>query len=734
MPVPAPLPKALLSKPLRIAAAGALVLCGCQNPFARNSSLADRDEPPRRERREDVAGDGSTSLEAHRPEDVAERFARERQPSLGFDDGRGRPGDASGASPHDPPGVRVLLEDGHRALARGQVAEARALYEQVLTQQPQHAEAHHRLAILADRDGRYVAAEHHYHAALRGKPDDADLLSDLGYSYFLQGRPGESEHYLQEAIRRDPHHPHARENLNLLRDPARAATVLRELQGPQAESTLARLFPMGPSQMGPPQMGPAPMAPPSQYASARPPYPGEPETMPGRNRAATAGQPSDPSSDQPPPGVDPTEWLWQKMQAAGTESVAQQPRQSPPSQTRQPQWPTENDPPAPSGYPPRRPAAAGMPGPSGEFTAAQIRSAFEAIDRGTDPRTQPRNWPASNPPVRQAVAWETAPAAPSAADPYAAPYARHDAPPVVIEPRRLAADRTTGRPIQRAAAPQWDSVPRDWPDVPITASRPQPDRAGSEAAPTSASFEEAARRAAELGMQTGPGSMFPSFATPPAGLPAGLPSGPQPLPPAGNRYPGPTPRELPGMATQFPQATPAGASWPGEGGGIETRYDQNGPIRQIAAEQPTAGPAVHPLDEYEQMRREHAAEFNADLQNSAAQRGHWNGGPPARPPLPSSFDPRQRPWPEYGPDDQNLQFQSRQVDQSPTEPPADPSAYARRPAAGPAPQYGAAPDYTGGMAHDYGTGAVPSYNPGLDRGYDPGYGAAYQAAPARSRY
>jgi hypothetical protein len=107
------------------------------------------------------------------------------------------------------------------------------------------------------------------------------------------------------------------------------------------------------------------------------------------------------------------------------------------------------------------------------------------------------------------------------------------------------------------------------------------------------------------------------------------------------------------------------------------------------------------------MRREHAAEFNADLQATAAGRGHWNGGPPPRPPLPSSFDPRQRPWPEYGPDDQNLHFQNRPVEPQST---------------GPMPQPGGQPDYTGGIAHDYGTGAAPSYDPGYGPGYDPRYG------------
>ncbi len=61
-------------------------------------------------------------------------------------------------------------------------------YEQVLADQPRHPEAHHRLAILADRSGEYLLAEKHYLAAMREEPKNVDVLNDLGYSYFLQGR------------------------------------------------------------------------------------------------------------------------------------------------------------------------------------------------------------------------------------------------------------------------------------------------------------------------------------------------------------------------------------------------------------------------------------------------------------------------------------------------------------------------------------------------------------------
>lgn len=98
----------------------------------------------------------------------------------------------------------------------GQLAEAAAAYEDILRSAPNHAHAHHRLAIIADKQERFAEAERHYLAALKQSPNNTDLLSDLGYSYLLQGRLELSEQALAEALVHDRTHRKALYNLGAL--------------------------------------------------------------------------------------------------------------------------------------------------------------------------------------------------------------------------------------------------------------------------------------------------------------------------------------------------------------------------------------------------------------------------------------------------------------------------------------------------------------------------------------
>ncbi|MEX0702677.1 MAG: tetratricopeptide repeat protein [Planctomycetales bacterium] len=112
--------------------------------------------------------------------------------------------------------VARLLDQAHTAAARKDLAAARTLYRQVLFHDDRHPEARHRLGILEDQRGDFRAAEEHYLVALAGKPRDPDLLSDVGYSYLLQARPVESEHYLMQALDVAPGHARATNNLGML--------------------------------------------------------------------------------------------------------------------------------------------------------------------------------------------------------------------------------------------------------------------------------------------------------------------------------------------------------------------------------------------------------------------------------------------------------------------------------------------------------------------------------------
>lgn len=139
---------------------------------------------------------------------------------------------------------------------------AKTLYEQVLQQQPQNAEAHHRLGVLADQDGRYPEAQVHYQAAVKLEPQNASLLSDIGYSYYSQDRLDDAEKYLNQALLIQPGNQYARNNLahvygrraqqtGSATDYKMAEEQFLLALGPQgAEAQMKQLFPQGaPTQM-----------------------------------------------------------------------------------------------------------------------------------------------------------------------------------------------------------------------------------------------------------------------------------------------------------------------------------------------------------------------------------------------------------------------------------------------------------------------------------------------------
>lgn len=113
--------------------------------------------------------------------------------------------------------VDSLLADAKQAELAGQNTNARSLFEQVLRQQPNNAEAHHRLGVLADKERNYSEAHHHYQMALSQDPQNGLLLSDMGYSYFSQNRLDEAEHYLNSALELQPNNQYARNNLAQVR-------------------------------------------------------------------------------------------------------------------------------------------------------------------------------------------------------------------------------------------------------------------------------------------------------------------------------------------------------------------------------------------------------------------------------------------------------------------------------------------------------------------------------------
>lgn len=145
-----------------------------------------------------------------------------------------------------------LVEAGQQALPDAGVndpsglQQARALFHQALSLDSSNTDAHHGIAIVADLQKDWRAAEQHYKQALSGNVSNPNLLNDLGYSYLLQSRYHESLQYLNQAIQISPKHERAHLNLALLSlrqgDADSARQTLTQIYSPQeVESNLARL-------------------------------------------------------------------------------------------------------------------------------------------------------------------------------------------------------------------------------------------------------------------------------------------------------------------------------------------------------------------------------------------------------------------------------------------------------------------------------------------------------------
>src|SRR5580692_3372736 len=157
-------------------------------------------------------------------------------------------GDSLARSRSNQAAINEKLNCGHREAALNHYEQAEAFYRSVLEIEPENAMANHRLAILADRRGDFATSETCYRTALKREPNNPDLLSDLGYSYLLQGRQVESEQFLLAATRANPQHRKALDNLSLLYaklgDRDRALEMLKRSVGEsEARVRLAQLFP-----------------------------------------------------------------------------------------------------------------------------------------------------------------------------------------------------------------------------------------------------------------------------------------------------------------------------------------------------------------------------------------------------------------------------------------------------------------------------------------------------------
>ena len=111
-------------------------------------------------------------------------------------------------------GIQLAMAQSYER--QGQTEQAMKLYRNIIEDDKRCVEACHRLAVLHNKKGDCQSSEKFYRQALKIQPDNAAILCDLGYSYYLQRRWKEGEECLRRAVELDPALSRAHTNLGLL--------------------------------------------------------------------------------------------------------------------------------------------------------------------------------------------------------------------------------------------------------------------------------------------------------------------------------------------------------------------------------------------------------------------------------------------------------------------------------------------------------------------------------------
>ena len=241
--------------------AGVLVLAGCRGAESRMAKKSDWTPPPvdgadgaRSRELAQNGADNPNNSSANRgpggappPGGTLASRDRNAMPPAGMNGSIDGPAGARGGRGERFDPVAEHLAQGRDELSRGNLEQARLHFNRVLKDVPNHAEAHHRLAVVADKQQNWPEAEMHYRAALRARPNDPNLHSDLGYSYLLQTRYADAEKELNAALKVDSGHTRALNNLGLLYGrqgdyPRALATFRRVGSEEEAQQKMARMF------------------------------------------------------------------------------------------------------------------------------------------------------------------------------------------------------------------------------------------------------------------------------------------------------------------------------------------------------------------------------------------------------------------------------------------------------------------------------------------------------------
>jgi tetratricopeptide (TPR) repeat protein len=169
-----------------------LTLSGCQMPLFDNGF---GDISPRRDRGRDV-DTPARSVAVRQNRDANLRVPSPRQ----------------NLDPARLASLNTFLQRGNLSLKNNALADARIQFETALQIDPRNAHALHMMGRIGDQEGRFEDAEYHYMLAL-ASGRNANLLSDLGYSFMQQGKLDRAREYLLKALEDQPDHRMATINL-----------------------------------------------------------------------------------------------------------------------------------------------------------------------------------------------------------------------------------------------------------------------------------------------------------------------------------------------------------------------------------------------------------------------------------------------------------------------------------------------------------------------------------------
>jgi Flp pilus assembly protein TadD len=104
-----------------------------------------------------------------------------------------------------------------RSLEReGNYGKARDIYQEVLVREPYNSVVHHRLGVIAVKQGMLDEGMASLERARLASPNDPELLTDIGYALYLQNRLSEATQVLRDATKADPANKRALNNLALV--------------------------------------------------------------------------------------------------------------------------------------------------------------------------------------------------------------------------------------------------------------------------------------------------------------------------------------------------------------------------------------------------------------------------------------------------------------------------------------------------------------------------------------